>query len=103
MNDFAQKMTDILNYGALNLAIGIGYKNRIFDVLEDLNKPVTIAEITTASGLNSRYLREWLGIMVTGKIIYLTKSAEGVDTYFLPPEHAFFLTRKSGNNNRESG
>jgi len=31
MSDFAQKMTDILNYGALNLAMGIGYKNRIFD------------------------------------------------------------------------
>ena len=99
MVDFAQKMTDILNYGALNLAMGIGYKNRIFDVLEDLNKPVTILEIAAASDLNQRYLREWLGIMVTGRIINLAKTADGENTYFLPLEHAAFLTRKSGSNN----
>jgi SAM-dependent methyltransferase len=99
MSDFAQRMTDILNYGALNLAVGIGYKNRIFDVLEDLSKSATIEEIATASGLNNRYLREWLGIMVAGKIIELSQTADGEDSYFLPPEHASFLTRKSGSNN----
>ena len=45
MSEFAGKLNEILNYGALNLAIAIGYKNRIFDILEDLNKPVTIKEI----------------------------------------------------------
>jgi SAM-dependent methyltransferase len=99
MVDFAQRMTDILNYGALNLAMGIGYKNRIFDVLEDLNKPATMLEIAAASDLNHRYLREWLGIMVTGRIIDLAKTADGENTYFLPLEHAAFLTRKSGSNN----
>ncbi len=99
MTDFAQKMTDILNYGALNLAMGIGYKNRIFDVLEDLNKPASIEEISSVSGLNQRYLREWLGIMVTGKIIELSQTAQGENTYFLPFKHAAFLTRKSGSNN----
>ncbi len=99
MTDFAQKMTDILNYGALNLAMGIGYKNQIFDVLEDVNKPVTIKELSDTSGLSPRYLREWLGIMVTGKIIELVQAEDAENTYFLPPEHASFLTRKSGNNN----
>ncbi len=99
MDNFAQRMTDILKYGALNLAMGIGYKNRIFDVLEGLDKPATILEIAAASGLNQRYLREWLGIMVTGKIIELSVSPDGEDAYFLPPEHAAFLTRKAGSNN----
>ena len=76
MSDFSQKMTDILNYGALNLAMAIGYKNRIFDILEDLKKPATISEIAAASGLNRRYLKEWLGIMVTGEIMELFKTPE---------------------------
>jgi 2-polyprenyl-3-methyl-5-hydroxy-6-metoxy-1,4-benzoquinol methylase len=99
MTDFAQKMTDILNYGALNLAMAIGYKNRIFDVLEELNKPATIEEIADTSGLNPRYLKEWLGIMVTGEIIELSQTADGENIYFLPQKHAAFLTRKSGSNN----
>jgi 2-polyprenyl-3-methyl-5-hydroxy-6-metoxy-1,4-benzoquinol methylase len=99
MGDFAQRMTDILNYGALNLAMGIGYKNRIFDVLEDLAKPATIIEIAAASGLNQRYLREWLGIMVTGRIIELSRYPNGEAAYVLPPEHAAFLTRNSGSSN----
>lgn len=99
MADFSQKMTDILNYGALNLAMGIGYKNSIFDTLEDLGKPVSVFELAAASELNERYLLEWLGIMVTGEIIEISRSPDGEDRYFLPPEHAALLTRKSGNNN----
>ncbi|MBW1828505.1 MAG: class I SAM-dependent methyltransferase [Deltaproteobacteria bacterium] len=99
MNDFSERINEILNHGALNLAMAIGYKNRIFDILEDLNKPVTVLEIASASGLNDRYLKEWLGIMVTGKIIEISHAPDGEDTYFLPPEHASFLTRKAGNNN----
>ena len=99
MSDFSKKITEILNHGALNLAISIGYKNRIFDILEDLNKPVTVFEIAAASGLHGRYLKEWLGIMVTGKIIELSRTLDGEDAYFLPPEHASFLTRKAGSNN----
>jgi 2-polyprenyl-3-methyl-5-hydroxy-6-metoxy-1,4-benzoquinol methylase len=99
MSNFSERMNDILNYGALNLAIGIGYRNEIFDVLEGFNKPVTVSEIASASNLNKRYLKEWLGIMVTGKIIKLSHTIDGEEQYYLPPEHASFLTRKSGNNN----
>ncbi len=34
---FAQKMMDILNYGALNLSMGIGYKTGLFDVMADID------------------------------------------------------------------
>ncbi len=99
MGDFSKRINEILNHGALNLAMAIGYKNRIFDILEDLNKPVTILEIASVAGLHDRYLKEWLGIMVTGKIMELSHAPNGEETYFLPPEHASFLTRKAGSNN----
>jgi 2-polyprenyl-3-methyl-5-hydroxy-6-metoxy-1,4-benzoquinol methylase len=99
MTDFSKRINEILNHGALNLAMAIGYRNQIFDILEDLKKPVTVLEIASASGLHSRYLKEWLGVMVTGKIIELSHASDGEDTYFLPPEHASFLTRKSGSEN----
>ena len=99
MSDFAQRMTEILNHGALNLAMAIGYKNQIFDILADLNKPVTVPELASASGLHPRYLQEWLGIMVTGKIIELFSDQNAEDTYFLPPEHASSLTRQAGGMN----
>ncbi|MCP4400355.1 MAG: class I SAM-dependent methyltransferase [bacterium] len=99
MNDFSKRMTEILNYGALNLALAIGYKNHIFDILEELNGAATVSEISSASGLHARYLREWIGIMVSGKIIELSQSPDGEDSFFLPPEHAEFLTRRAGSNN----
>jgi len=99
MEAFATKLTEILNQGSLNLALGIGYKNRIFDTLEDLNKPVTIKELAAASGLNARYLKEWLGVVVTGGILDLGETPDGNETYYLPPERAAFLTRRSGSNN----
>ena len=98
-NDFNRRITQILNHGALNLALAVGYKNRIFEALEDLGRPVTLTGLASASGLAPRYLREWLGVMVTGKIIELAPGPGGEETYFLPSEHASILTRRSGSNN----
>ena len=99
MSDFAKRMTEILNHGALNLAMAMGYKNRIFDVLEDLVRPATVSEIAAASGLHPRYLQEWLGIMATGRIVEIFNNPAGEGTYFLPPEHASFLTRRAAGTN----
>ena len=96
---FADRMVTILNHGALNLAMALGYRNRIFDVLDDLGRPVTTEELARASGLNERYLREWLGVMVTGDIVEVSATPEGRSTYFLPPEHADLLTRRAGDAN----
>ncbi len=99
MEDFEQKLVDILNYGSLNLAIGIGYKHQIFDVMEDLAKPASVSDLAEATGLNQRYLREWLGIMATGKIVELAGNPDEPELYVLPKAHADVLTRKAGNNN----
>ncbi|HVE37816.1 MAG TPA: class I SAM-dependent methyltransferase [Nitrososphaeraceae archaeon] len=93
--EFASKMFQFLNSGMLSLMISIGYKTGLFDIIAQL-KPSTSQEISQAAKLNERYIREWLGAMVTGNIIEydpLTKK------YFLPKEHSAFLTRKSGIDN----
>lgn len=99
MPSFEAKLITILNHGALNLALGIGYKHKIFDVMEELNRPVTISELGEKTGLDKRYLREWLGIMVTGKILDLSQDDHGEDLYDLPLSHARVLTRKAGSGN----
>ncbi len=92
---FAERMMTILNHGALNLMISIGYRTGLFDVMSELSAS-TSEEIAKAAGLNERYVREWLGAMVTGGIIdhYHEKKS-----YFLPEEHAVWLTRKAVPNN----
>ncbi len=79
----------------LSLMISIGYKTGLFDIIAQL-KPSTSQEISQASKLNERYIREWLGAMVTGNIIEYDPLTE---KYFLPKEHSAFLTRKSGIDN----
>ncbi len=50
---------------------------------------MTLAEVVTASGLNARYVEEWLKGMVAAS--YLDYAAAG-ETYTLADEHAFLLS-----------
>jgi len=96
---FARKMTDILNYGALNLAMGLGYRTGLFDVLDDIGRPATLEHIAQQAGLSERYIREWLGVMVCARVIELSQAPNGQDLFFLPPEHAGLITRRAGQAN----
>ncbi|MCG6878151.1 MAG: class I SAM-dependent methyltransferase [Deltaproteobacteria bacterium] len=98
-NDFSRKLTDILNYGALNLAMGLGYRARLFDVMDDLDTPQTASQISKKAGLNERYVLEWLSIMVTGGIVHLIKDQNGQDLFQLPKAHADLITRRAENDN----
>jgi 2-polyprenyl-3-methyl-5-hydroxy-6-metoxy-1,4-benzoquinol methylase len=92
---FASKMFQFLNGGMLSLMISIGYKTGLFDTISQL-KPSTSQEISRAAKLNERYVREWLGAMVTGNIIDYDPAT---GKYLLRKEHSTFLTRKSGIDN----
>lgn len=92
---FAERMMTILNHGALNLMISIGYRTELFDVMSEL-EPSTSHQIAEASNLDERYIREWLGAMVTGEIIDYDPDNK---SYYLPREHATWLTRKATPNN----
>ncbi len=96
---FGNRMVDILNHGALNLALGIGYELEIFEAMEEEPDPVSARELARKTGLNPRYIKEWLGIMVTGGILDLHTDDEGKERYSLPLEHAAILTRNAGSEN----
>ncbi len=88
---FAEKMLGILNNAGLSLMTAIGHRTGLFDAMADM-APATSDEIASNSGLNERYVREWLGAMVTGRIVEYDPTAR---TYMLPGEHAAWLTRES--------
>ncbi len=92
---FAERMTNMLNDGFLVLMTSIGHQTGLFDSLHE-QPPATSGEIAGTAGLDERYVREWLGAMVTGGIV--DYDSEG-RTYHLPPEHAASLTREAGTDN----
>ena len=88
---FADRMLNILNDGALALMTSMGHRTGLFDVMGNL-PPSTTDQIASAAGLNERYVREWLGAMVTGGFVEYDPSHAN---YRLPPEHAASLTRSA--------
>jgi len=92
---FTEKLLGILNGGALALMLSIGHRTGLLDTMARL-PPSTSEDIAAAAGLNERYVREWLGAMVTGRIVDFDYIA---GTYQLPPEHAALLTRAAFPNN----
>ena len=67
-NDFSQYLIDIINAGSLSIMLSIGHRTGIFDVMTQI-PPSTAQEIASKSNLNERYVKEWLGAMVTGRIV----------------------------------
>ncbi len=92
---FAERLLTTLNDGALCLMLSIGHRTGLLDAMRD-TEPATSAEIATKAGLNERYVREWLGAMVTGRIVDVDPST---NRFTLPAEHAAFLTRPAGADN----
>jgi len=92
---FAEKLISIFNSGALAVMTSIGHRTGLFDVMSKL-PPSTSEQIASASKLNERYVHEWLGALVVGRIIeYDPQDA----LYSLPPEHASWMTRDAAPNN----
>lgn len=92
---FAGHVIGILNGGMLSLMLNVGHETGLFDTMAGL-PPSTSEEIAKATGLNERYVREWLGAMVTGRIVEYDPSN---GKYVLPPEHAASITRAAGPGN----
>lgn len=92
---FSGNLLTALNNGALCLMISLGHRSGLFDVMSKL-PPSTSDEIAAKAGLNERYVREWLGAMVTGRVIDVDPNTL---RYALPAEHAAFVTRSAGADN----
>ena len=92
---FAGQLLTVLNHGALSLMVSIGHRTGLFDAMGKL-PPATSEEIATRAGLNERYVREWLGAMVTSRVVEVDPTTL---KFSLPAEHAAFLTREAAADN----
>jgi 2-polyprenyl-3-methyl-5-hydroxy-6-metoxy-1,4-benzoquinol methylase len=90
--EFAKRLTGVLNDGALCLMLSIGHQTGLFDTMASLPAS-TSAQIAEAAGLDERYVREWLAAMTTGRIVDHDPNQL---TFALPPERAAWLTTGAG-------
>ncbi len=95
VDGFSEKMLGTLNSALLSLSLSIGYRTGLLETMARLSD-ATSSEISDAAGLHERYVREWLGAMVTGGVVTYAATSK---TYHLPPEHALVLTSAAGLNN----
>jgi SAM-dependent methyltransferase len=93
--EFAVRMVEAIDSASLAILLSIGHQTKLFDTLAEL-PPATSAQIADAAGLNERYVREWLGGVVAGRIVDYDPTAQ---TYMLPRHRAAVLTRAAGPDN----
>lgn len=98
-SSISERVIQILNHGALNLALAIGYRTGLLDAMDSFESHQSAECISLKTGLNSRYIMEWLGVMVTGEIVELSLTPDGENRYYLPKHWGDLLTRRAGNAN----
>ena len=79
--------------GLLTLMIDLGNRTGLFAAAAE--GPATSSELAKRADVHERYVREWLGAMVTGGIFEYDSAA---GTYRLPPARAACLTGTGQNN-----
>jgi SAM-dependent methyltransferase len=84
---FAGRILGLYTDGMLTYLIDIGHRTGLFTALAA--GPATSDELAARGNLHERYVREWLGAMVTGGIVDYHPPT---GTYHLPAEHAACLT-----------
>ena len=97
--DFARRMLRTMNEAALALMVSVGHRTGLFDVMAGM-PAATSAEIAATAALDERYVREWLAVMTTGRIV---DHDGATGTFSLPAEHAAWLTRAAGMQNLATG
>jgi SAM-dependent methyltransferase len=87
VKEFAGLMTNDLGAAMQGALSYIGDKLGIFKSLAEAGA-VTCSELAARTGLNERYLREWLGAMTAAKYINYDPATK---RYQMPREHAMIL------------
>ncbi|HEV3015159.1 MAG TPA: class I SAM-dependent methyltransferase [Actinomycetota bacterium] len=90
---FAGRLFELYTGGMLTFMVDIGHRTGLFAAAAA--GPATSAELAGRADLQERYVREWLGAMVTGGIV---DHDPATGTYRLPPEHAACLTGTGSSN-----
>ena len=95
---FESHLGDIASLACVAHGVGLGSNLGLFETIAKLDKPATCEKIATAAGYRERYVREWLGLMVTGKIIDYDVTDK---TYYISEHKKPFLT-EAGKERNES-
>jgi SAM-dependent methyltransferase len=93
VQDFARRLFGHYTSGMLALMVDIGHRTGLFEAAA--KGAATSQQLADRAGLDERYVREWLGAMVTGGIIDYEPSTRA---FVLPAEHAVCLTGTSSRN-----
>ena len=78
--------------GAMSAGMAyLGVKTGLFRAMAGKG-PLTLAQVTAATGLQPRYVEEWLkGMASAGYLEHVAGTSAAGDTYRLPDEHAFMV------------
>lgn len=95
VEEFAGRVLQIIADASAALSLSIGHRTGLFDGLAGL-PPSTSQAVADATGLQERYVREWLAAMLIGGIV---QHDPATGTWWLPPEHGAVLTRQAGKDN----
>ncbi|XP_072046945.1 S-adenosylmethionine-dependent methyltransferase Rv2258c-like [Amphiura filiformis] len=90
---FCKRMSQLVTDSHLCLSVALGVQTGLFEKMAEWDEPKFCEEIAQATDKKERYVREWLGAMVTGKIVELSTDSSGVDRFLLPPRRRNALTR----------
>ncbi|XP_070557385.1 S-adenosylmethionine-dependent methyltransferase Rv2258c-like [Ptychodera flava] len=90
---FEQRVFGTVREGYTAVSIAIGSATGLFNTMAKLGEAKTSTAIADAAGLKERYVREWLGAMVTGGIVEVDSEK---DTYYLPPHRHNALCTQGG-------
>lgn len=93
VEEFAEQLFGFYTGGMLTYLVDIGHRTGLFGAAT--GAPATSAELADRAGLHERYVREWLGAMVTGGVVDYDPEA---GMYHLPAERAACLTGGGANN-----
>lgn len=93
VKQFGAKLLGIYTGGMLTKLVDIGYQVGLFEAAKA--GAATSSALAERAGLKERYVREWLGAMVTSGIF--TYDAR-IGEYSLPEEHAVLLTGNAHTN-----
>ncbi|MCE3549920.1 methyltransferase domain-containing protein [Pseudonocardia sp. RS11V-5] len=91
VREFARHLFGVYTAGGLTMMIDLGHRTGLFEAAA--RGPATSAELAERAGLQERYVREWLGAMVTGGIMAFDDGQ-----YVLPAAHAAALTGPGSKN-----
>jgi len=93
IEEFAGTLLGHFTSGMVTLMVDIGHRTGLFDAAAE--GPATSEELAARAGLQERYVREWLGSLVTAGFFEYDPHSR---SYALPAEHAACLTGAGSNN-----